>query len=152
MPVADQAPVLIGAVIALVTDSHKHCGAHMRIADYAFLLALFAQSPDGDARHFPTHYQVWVVLSHSIIICISICQNYVIRQSQSYFCFPSPKLYGIKFFIFMHILITINDWNTNKVATVMASLCLLVPLKISWHSGFVEIEHKFVTGLAVRRD
>lgn len=57
-------PSLEGAVVALVTDTDKGAGAHIRIANNALSVALLAQSPYCYPRLLPAHYQIWMVLCH----------------------------------------------------------------------------------------
>ena len=45
-PSADHAPSLVGAVIALVADPYQSARPHVRIADDAFTVAFFTQSPN----------------------------------------------------------------------------------------------------------
>ena len=54
--IADKTSVVVGAVIALVTDSNKNGGSHIGIANDTLSLTLFTQTTDGDAPLLAAHY------------------------------------------------------------------------------------------------
>ena len=64
----NNAPPLIGPIIALVADSNEGTGSHIRIADHTFAVALFAQPADGDAGLLAAHYQIGVMLGHGVAL------------------------------------------------------------------------------------
>ena len=55
---------MVGAVVALVADPDQGGRAHVRVADHALALALFAEAADGDAPLLAAHDQIRVMLGH----------------------------------------------------------------------------------------
>jgi hypothetical protein len=77
MAVANETPVLVVTVVALIADPHQCCGSDMRIADHAFAFTFFAQSPNRYSGLLAAHDEVSVVFGHlfTAIIYIVICYS-----------------------------------------------------------------------------
>jgi len=60
----NHAPSLIRAVVTLVANSHERAWTHVRVANDAFSIALFAESADGDPWLFAAEDQIRMMLCH----------------------------------------------------------------------------------------
>jgi len=60
----NHAPSLIRAVVTLVANSHERTWTHVRVANDAFSIALFAESADGDPWLFAAEDQIRMMLGH----------------------------------------------------------------------------------------
>lgn len=61
---ADEATIVIGAIVAFIADAHESGWADQRIADHALSIAFLAKPSDWYTPLFAAHYQVWVMLRH----------------------------------------------------------------------------------------
>lgn len=58
MIAADNAAAAVGPKVALVTDVHQRRRAHVRVANRAFSVALFAQTTNSNSRCLTAEKQV----------------------------------------------------------------------------------------------
>merc|ERR1719244_438727 len=61
---ADETAALVGAVVAVVADSHELALAHERVTKDAHSFMFLAQSANRDSGLFVAKEQIWVVLRH----------------------------------------------------------------------------------------
>lgn len=63
-PTANHAAALVRAIVALVADTHQRRRPHIRIADDTLAVALFAQTPNGDAGLLAAKDQIGMMTGH----------------------------------------------------------------------------------------
>lgn len=61
---AHDALVLVVAEAALVADANERGRAHVRVANWAFAVALVAEASDGDAGLFTAHDEIGMMTRH----------------------------------------------------------------------------------------
>jgi len=65
---ANNAPTAVGTKITFVTDADKCLRPNVRVADWAFSVALLAQAADSNTRLSPAHNQIGMVLGHGVVL------------------------------------------------------------------------------------
>lgn len=65
--IANEAAVVICAVIAFIANTNENSGSNVRVTDNALPFAFLAEATDGNPPLFPAHDKIRMMFGHSLI-------------------------------------------------------------------------------------